>query len=151
MVATVGEIYNSPNSRNIIPGRVRFTVDIRSWDDELKKKAWEEIQKEFLRISQKTGCLIKMDLIWDIAHTVFDPRLVARVEKVASQLDYGIHSMVSGAGHDAAYVSRIAPTAMIFVPSIAGRSHVEVENTRWEDCEAGANVLLHCLLESANE
>jgi N-carbamoyl-L-amino-acid hydrolase len=151
MVATVGEIYNSPNSRNIIPGRVRFTVDIRSWDDELKKKAWEEIQKEFLRISQKTGCPIKMDLIWDIAHTVFDSRLVARVEKVASQLDYGIHSMVSGAGHDAAYVSRIAPTAMIFVPSIAGRSHVEVENTRWEDCEAGANVLLHCLLESANE
>jgi N-carbamoyl-L-amino-acid hydrolase len=92
-----------------------------------------------------------MDLIWDIPHTVFDPRLVERVEKVASQLGYGIHSMVSGAGHDAAYVSRVAPTAMIFVPSIGGRSHVEVENTRWEDCEAGANVLLHSLLESANE
>ncbi len=151
MVATVGEIYNSPNSRNIIPDRVRFTVDIRSWDDELKKDAWEEIQKEFLRISKNNGCPVKMDLIWDIAHTVFEPRLVERVEKVASQFDYGAHSMVSGAGHDAAYVSRIAPTAMIFVPSIAGRSHVEVENTRWEDCEAGANVLLHCLLESANE
>jgi len=50
-----------------------------------------------------------------------------------------------------AYVCRVAPTAMIFVPSIGGRSHVEVENTRWEDCEAGANVLLHCLLQSANE
>jgi N-carbamoyl-L-amino-acid hydrolase len=151
MVATVGEIYNSPNSRNIIPDRVRFTVDIRSWDDDLKKRAWEEIRKEFLRISENRGCPVKMDLIWDIAHTVFEPRLVERVEKVASQLGYDIHSMVSGAGHDAAYVSRVAPTAMIFVPSIGGRSHVEVENTRWEDCQAGANVLLHSLLESANE
>ena len=151
MVATVGEIYSFPNSRNIIPDRVRFTVDIRSWDDELKKGAREEIRQEFLRISKNRGCPVRMDLIWDIAHTVFDPRLVERVEKVASQLGYGIHSMVSGAGHDAAYVSRVAPTAMIFVPSIGGRSHVEVENTRWEDCEAGANVLLHSLLESANE
>jgi len=151
MVATVGEIYNSPNSRNIIPDRVRFTVDIRSWDDELKKGAWEEIRQEFLQISENRGCPVRMDLIWDIPHTVFEPRLVERVEKVASQLGYGIHSMVSGAGHDAAYVSRVAPTAMIFVPSIGGRSHVEVENTRWEDCEAGANVLLHSLLESANE
>ena len=151
MVATVGEIYNSPNSRNIIPDRVRFTVDIRSWDDELKKGAWEEIRQEFLQISENRGCPVRMELIWDIAHTVFEPRLVERVEKIASQLGYDIHSMVSGAGHDAAYVSRVAPTAMIFVPSIGGRSHVEVENTRWEDCEAGANVLLHSLLESANE
>jgi N-carbamoyl-L-amino-acid hydrolase len=151
VVATVGEIYNSPNSRNIIPDRVRFTVDIRSWDDDLKKGAWEEIRQEFLRISENRGCPVRMDLIWDIPHTVFEPRLVERVAKVASQMGYGIHSMVSGAGHDAAYISRVAPTAMIFVPSIGGRSHVEVENTRWEDCEAGANVLLHSLLESANE
>jgi N-carbamoyl-L-amino-acid hydrolase len=59
--------------------------------------------------------------------------------------------MVSGAGHDASYLSQVAPTAMIFVPSIGGRSHVEVENTRWEDCEAGTNVLLHCVLQSALE
>ena len=52
---------------------------------------------------------------------------------------------------DAAYINRIAPTAMIFVPSISGRSHVEVENTEWKDCEAGANVLLHCILQSSNE
>jgi N-carbamoyl-L-amino-acid hydrolase len=58
---------------------------------------------------------------------------------------------VSGAGHDAAYVSRLCPTAMIFVPSIGGRSHVEVESTCWEDCEAGCNVLLRCMLQSAME
>ncbi len=151
MVATVGEIYNSPNSRNIIPDRVRFTVDIRSWEDDLRRRAGEEIQRNFSEISANRGCPVRVDLIWDIGHTVFDRRLVERVEKVASQLGYGYHSMVSGAGHDAAYVSRVAPTAMIFVPSIGGRSHVEVENTRWEDCEAGANVLLHSLLESADE
>mgnify|MGYP000205173721 CR=1 FL=1 len=59
--------------------------------------------------------------------------------------------MPSGAGHDASYMNQVAPTAMIFVPSIGGRSHVEFENTRWEDCEAGANVLLHCILQSAGE
>jgi N-carbamoyl-L-amino-acid hydrolase len=57
--------------------------------------------------------------------------------------------MVSGAGHDASYMNQLCPTAMIFVPSIGGRSHVEVEKTTWEDCEAGANVLLHCVLKSA--
>jgi N-carbamoyl-L-amino-acid hydrolase len=58
---------------------------------------------------------------------------------------------VSGAGHDASYMNQVCPTAMIFVPSIGGRSHVEVENTAWSDCEAGANVLLHCLLKTTNE
>jgi len=151
MVATVGEIHNFPNSRNIIPDRVRFTVDIRCWDEGLKKRAAEALKEEFMRISQRRGCPVRVEGIWDIPHTVFDRRLVQRVEKTARQLGYSDHSMVSGAGHDAAYVGQVAPTAMIFVPSIGGRSHVEVENTTWEDCEAGANVLLHCLLQSANE
>ena len=59
--------------------------------------------------------------------------------------------MVSGAGHDASYMATVGPTAMIFVPSVGGRSHVEVEHTSWEDCEAGANVLLQCVLRSASE
>jgi len=151
LVATVGEIQNSPNSRNIIPDRVRFTVDIRSWDDSFRNRATEAIKKEFIQISQKRGCPVKMETIWEISHTEFDSNLVGTVEKTASQLGHSNYSMVSGAGHDAAYVCRVAPTAMIFVPSIGGRSHVEVETTRWEDCEAGANVLLHCLLQSANE
>lgn len=67
------------------------------------------------------------------------------------ELGYPALRMVSGAGHDASYMNQIAPTAMIFVPSIGGRSHVEVENTKWEDCEAGANVLLHSILQSAME
>lgn len=94
---------------------------------------------------------MRSEKTWSVRHTAFDERLVERVRKTAEELGYSIHPMVSGAGHDAVYLSQVAPTAMIFVPSIGGRSHVEVENTKWEDCEAGADVLLHCLLQSALE
>jgi N-carbamoyl-L-amino-acid hydrolase len=151
MVATVGEIHNFPNSRNIIPDRVHYTIDIRSWNDELAIQAWEDLQKDFGRIAERRGCPVRSEKTWSVSHTAFDERLVERVRKTAEELGYSIQPMVSGAGHDAAYLSQVAPTAMIFVPSIGGRSHVEVENTKWEDCEAGANVLLHCLLQSALE
>ena len=151
MVATVGEVHNLPNSRNIIPDKVHFTVDIRSWDDELAIRAWEEVKADFEAIGARRGCPIRMEEIWRVGHTPFEERLVERVVETAKQLGYSSHEMVSGAGHDASYMSQVAPTAMIFVPSIGGRSHVEVENTRWEDCEAGANVLLHCILQSASE
>ena len=81
----------------------------------------------------------------------FDDKLVKRVLSKAEMLGYSTNYMVSGAGHDASYMNTCCPTAMIFVPSIGGRSHVEIENTTWEDCEAGANVLLHCLLDSLME
>ncbi len=151
MVATVGEIHNYPNSRNIIPDKAHFTVDIRSWDDELVTRAWEEVRKDFDAIAERRGCPIRIEETWKVKHTPFDEKLVKRVLETADQLGYLNRPMVSGAGHDASYISMVAPTAMIFVPSIGGRSHVEVENTRWEDCEAGANVLLHCILQSALE
>jgi N-carbamoyl-L-amino-acid hydrolase len=151
MVATVGEIQNSPNSRNIIPGRVHFTVDIRSWDDNLAVRPWEEVKKDFEEIAERRGCPTRIEETWKIEHASFNEKLVKRVLETADQLGYSSHYMVSGAGHDASYMNQIAPTAMIFVPSIKGRSHVEVENTEWEDCEAGANVLLHCVLQSASE
>ena len=151
MVATVGEIQNHPNSRNIIPDKVHFTVDIRSWDDEHAIRAWEDLRADFEKIAERRGCPIKIEETWRVEHSPFDQRLVQRVLATADELGYSSLYMVSGAGHDASYMNQIAPSAMIFVPSIGGRSHVEVENTTWEDCEAGANVLLHCLLKSANE
>jgi len=151
MVATVGEIQNYPNSRNIIPDKVHFTVDIRSWDDDHAIKAWERLRNECETIAHQRGCPIRIEETWRVEHSPFDDKLVQRVLKSAETLGYPGHYMVSGAGHDASYMNQVAPTAMIFVPSIGGRSHVEVENTTWEDCEAGANVLLHCLIESANE
>jgi len=151
MVATVGEIHNFPNSRNIIPDRVHFTVDIRSWDDELVTRAWEDLKLDFGTIAARRECPLCIEETWRVGHTPFEERLVKRVLGIAGQLGYSSHYMVSGAGHDASYMSQVAPTAMVFVPSIGGRSHVEVENTKWEDCEAGANVLLHCILQSATE
>jgi N-carbamoyl-L-amino-acid hydrolase len=151
MVATVGEIQNYPNSRNIIPDKAHFTVDIRSWDDEHAIAAWEDVRKDFEEIAARRGCPIRIEETWRVEHSPFDERLVQRVLDSAKDLGYPALYMVSGAGHDASYMNQITSTAMIFVPSIGGRSHVEVENTRWEDCEAGANVLLQCLLASANE
>ncbi len=151
LVATVGEIQNYPNSRNIIPDRVHFTVDLRSWDDELAIRAWESLKKDFQQIADRRGTPIGMEETWRCPHAPFDERLVQRVLETAEELGYSRLHMVSGAGHDASYVNQVAPTAMIFVPSIGGRSHVEVEKTTWEDCEKGANVLLHSILKSANE
>ncbi len=151
MVATVGEIQNEPNSRNIIPDKVHFTVDIRSWDDDLALRAWDDLKGEFEKIAGHRGCPIRIEETWRVEHSPFDQRLVKRVLETADQLGYPTLPMVSGAGHDASYANQICPTAMIFVPSVGGRSHVEIERTSWEDCEAGANVLLHCVLQSANE
>jgi N-carbamoyl-L-amino-acid hydrolase len=151
MVSTVGEIQNYPNSRNIIPDKVHFTVDIRSWDDDNALKAWEVVRKDFEDIATRRGCPIRIEETWRVEHSPFDEKLVQRVLDAADDLGYASLHMVSGAGHDASYMNQVCPTAMIFVPSIGGRSHVEVENTTWEDCEAGANVLLHAILKSANE
>jgi N-carbamoyl-L-amino-acid hydrolase len=151
MVATVGEIQNYPNSRNIIPDKVHFTVDIRSWDDDHALKAWELLKKDFAGIAVRRGTPMRIEETWRVAHAPFNEKLVQRVLDTAKELGYSHLHMVSGAGHDASYMNQVCPTAMIFVPSIGGRSHVEVENTTWEDCEAGANVLLHALLKTANE
>ena len=149
LVATVGEIQNSPNSRNIIPDGVRFTIDLRSWNDDLVQKAWEELKRDFQKVSNRRGCPVRLEEIWKVDHAPFSPELVEMVRDASRGLGLDPHPMVSGAGHDASYMNQIAPTAMIFVPSIGGRSHAEVENTSWEDCEVGANVLLKCLLTTA--
>ena len=151
LVATVGEIENYPNSRNIIPDKVHFTVDIRSWDDDHALKAWEVLREDFEGIAARRGCPITIEETWKVQHSPFDEKLVERILDTADQLGYPNLHMVSGAGHDASYMNQVCPTAMIFVPSIGGRSHVEVENTSWEDCEAGANTLLHAILQSAEE
>jgi beta-ureidopropionase / N-carbamoyl-L-amino-acid hydrolase len=151
MVATVGEIQNYPNSRNIIPDKVHFTVDIRSWDDALALRAWDKLKQDCITIANSRGCPIRIEETWRVKHAEFDKKLVQHVSDVAKKLEYSTLPMVSGAGHDASYMNQIAPTAMIFVPSIGGRSHVEIESTTWEHCAAGANVLLHCLLDIAND
>jgi beta-ureidopropionase / N-carbamoyl-L-amino-acid hydrolase len=151
LVATVGEIHNYPNSRNIIPDTVDFTVDIRSWEENFALQAWELVRKDFQAIAARWGCPIEIEETWHVPTRPFDKRLVNIVRQAAIDLGYSTYDLVSGAGHDASYMASVGPTAMIFVPSIGGRSHVEVEKTSWEDCEAGANVLLFSLLKAAME
>ncbi|MEN6485654.1 MAG: M20 family metallo-hydrolase, partial [Syntrophobacteraceae bacterium] len=129
MVATVGEIHNHPNSRNIIPDHVHFNVDIRSWDDDLALRSWDLLREEFEGIAARYGCPVNIEETFRVAHSPFDERLVRRVLDVAGELGYSSMPWVSGAGHDATCMNHVCPTAMIFVPSIGGRSHVEVENT----------------------
>ena len=150
LVATVGEIHNHPNSRNIIPDGVHFTVDIRSWDDALALHAWDDLRDDLEGIAAARGCPLRIEETCRVRHAPFDEKLMDRLADAADMLGYTKLHMVSGAGHDAIYINQIAPTAMIFVPSVGGRSHVEVEETSWQDCEAGTNVLLHCLLQSAH-
>jgi N-carbamoyl-L-amino-acid hydrolase len=151
MVATVGEIHNYPNSRNIIPDGVHFTIDIRSWDDDHALASFEKLRPQMLEIAEKHGTPIRIEETWKVVKAPFDQDLFERVYETGVELGYPTMKWVSGAGHDASYMNQLMPAAMIFVPSIGGRSHVEVEETKWEDCEAGANVLLHCMLKSANE
>ena len=151
MVATVGELQNQPNSRNTIPGRVHFTIDLRSWDDEVALRSWDDVRADFEVIAARHGCRLRTEEISRARHSEFAPHLVERVQTAARDLGYSTLPMVSGAVHDASYAATVGPAAMIFVPSIGGRSHVEVEDTSWDDCEAGANVLLLCVLRSADE
>jgi len=109
MVATVGEIQNYPNSRNIIPDKVHFTVDIRSWDDDLALKAWKDVRKDFEEIATRRGCPIRIEETWRVEHSPFDEKLVQRVLDTAEELGYPALHMVSGAGHDASYMNQIAP------------------------------------------
>jgi len=126
-------------------------VEIRSWVDEHAIKAWKLVRQDFEDIAARSGCPIKIEETWRVEDSPFDEKRVQLVLDAAEALGYSCLHMVSGAGHDASYMNQVCPTAMIFIPSIGGRSHVEIENSRWEDCEAGANVLLHSMLKSANE
>ncbi len=151
LVATVGRIRSQPGSPNIIPEEVVFTVDLRCWDDGVAWEAWRTMERAFDDCARRRGCIVHTAGHWDVRPVPFHPPLVRQIEETAQTLGHGTHAMVSGAGHDAGHVALVAPAAMVLVPSIGGRSHVEAEDTAWEDCAAGADVLLRCVLRSAME
>jgi N-carbamoyl-L-amino-acid hydrolase len=145
-VGTVGSLEVLPNSPNVVPGEVRFTVDFRHPQtavlDAMERglfAAVEAVCKE-LRLE---GAATK---IWDQPPVAFDPQCIAAVREAAAQSGFAAREIVSGAGHDAAYVARVAPTAMIFVPCRDGISHNEAEFASKEQCAAGAQVLLQAVL-----
>ena len=151
VVATVGEVHASPNSRNVIAGDVQFTIDVRGWNEPATDDVCRRIEAALAEAARQAGCQVMPERIWQVARVPFDTRLREMVREAASSLGLPCLDMVSGASHDMIYIAQVAPGAMIFVPSIGGRSHAEVENTAWQDCAAGTDVLLQCLLRAGNE
>jgi N-carbamoyl-L-amino-acid hydrolase len=149
-VSTVGMLQVSPNSRNTIPGSVFLTVDLRHPDDHTLSAMEAELHKICAAICEPARIEADVDMIWYSPPIVFDKDCVGAVKQAASTAGYGNMEIVSGAGHDACYVSRVAPTAMIFVPCEEGVSHNESESATPEDLAAGCNVLLYAMLERAS-
>jgi N-carbamoyl-L-amino-acid hydrolase len=149
-VSTVGMMQVSPNSRNTIPGSVFLTVDLRHPDDETLSAMEAELREACRMICTPTKIEADVEMIWYSPPIVFDKDCVGAVKQAASAAGYGNMEIISGAGHDACYVSRVAPTAMIFVPCEEGVSHNEAESATPEDLAAGCNVLLYAMLERAS-
>lgn len=145
-VASVGLIENRPNSRNVVPGEVFFTVDLRHPEEDVL----DIMEKEYRAALPKIAVELRLDLeekrIWNSPAVQFAPELVDCVRAGAKQAGFSMRDMASGAGHDAAYIARVAPTTMIFVPCEGGISHNESESTSFDECGAGAQVLLNAVL-----
>jgi N-carbamoyl-L-amino-acid hydrolase len=147
--ATVGELHVSPSSRNTVPGTVSLTIDLRHPDAGTLDAMHAALEALCIRIADEQGLSVDLRSIWLSPPVAFDSACVDAVRGAADATGQVAMDIVSGAGHDAVYMSRVAPTAMIFVPCEGGISHNEIENATSSDLEAGANVLLHAMLERA--
>ena len=147
--ATVGFMQVSPNSRNVIPGLVKMTVDMRHPVDEDLATMDRELRDAATAIARDLRLEFELQQVDHFPASRFDAKCVDAVRAATRALGYPHREMVSGAGHDAIYIARVAPTAMIFVPCKDGISHSETEDARPEHLEAGANVLLHAMLARA--
>jgi N-carbamoyl-L-amino-acid hydrolase len=148
--ATVGFVQVSPNSRNTIPGRVFFTVDFRHPVDAVLTAMDAELREACAAAAASQSLVVAVEEFWYFPPTPFAQRLVSAVREAAQAQGYAHQDIVSGAGHDAVYMARVAPAAMIFVPCVGGISHNEIEDAKPDDLTAGCNVLLNALLESAD-
>jgi len=147
--ATVGNMQVSPNSRNVVPGRVAMTVDVRHPDDNALASMDRELRDVAERIAHELALECDLRQVDQFPPSRFDAGCVDAVRDAARQLGLSNRDIVSGAAHDAIYVGRVAPAAMIFVPCKDGISHNEIEDARPEHLEAGANVLLHAVVGRA--
>ncbi len=147
-VGTVGLIESAPNSRNVIPGSVFFTIDFRHPDDAVVAAMEREVREEIDRIASENRVHAVVERVWDSPAVHFNEDCIGAVARAAEALGYPARRIVSGPGHDSAYVARVAPTSMVFVPCRGGLSHNEEEHAEQADVVAGANVLLHAVLET---
>jgi N-carbamoyl-L-amino-acid hydrolase len=146
---TVGFVQNFPNSRNVIPGRVSFSIDLRNNDAERLDAMDRDIRGFIEKMAKESGLEISIEQVSHFEPCPFEKGCVGAVEGAAKELGYSYMDAVSGAGHDAVYMARLAPAGMVFVPCKDGISHNEIEDAKPEHLEAGCNVLLHAMLDRA--
>lgn len=146
---TVGMVQVHPNSRNVIPGSVKFSIDLRNATDALCDAMDADIRAVAEKLSKDSGLPITIELVSHYPATPFHADCIGSVASAAKKLGYSNMPCISGAGHDAVYMSRLAPAGMIFIPCKDGISHNEIEDAKPEHITAGCNVLLHAMLERA--
>ncbi|TDR40632.1 N-carbamoyl-L-amino-acid hydrolase [Pseudomonas brenneri] len=149
--ATVGMANIFPNSRNVVPGRVFFSVEFRHPDETVLGVQDQQLHEAVARIAEGIGLQASVKQIFQYAPIAFDKDCVDVVQIAAQVLGYSHRRMISGAGHDACYLNQVAPTAMIFVPCVDGLSHNEAEEIHPHWSTAGADVLLQAILASSRE
>jgi len=145
-VGTVGQLQVHPNAPNVIPGRVRHTIELRDLSSKKIARLAAVIWKEASAIAARTGTEIHIRRMSHHEEALATPAVQKAIEYAAESLGLGHMRLPSGAGHDAQMMARLGPMGMIFVPSVAGISHSPRELSRWEDCARGADTLLHSLL-----
>jgi len=147
-LGTVGLIENRPNSHNVVPGETFFTIDLRHPDDAVLAEMEKSLLTTLDSVAESGKVTLSIRQIWDAPAVPFDRRCIDIVTDSAREAGYTPREIVSGPGHDAAYLARITPTAMIFVPCRDGLSHNEAESITQAEAEAGANVLLGAILRA---
>ena len=148
-VGAAGHIEVFPNSRNVIPGKAVFTVDFRSPELSVIEDMEARLRSEGAKIAEEMGLEIAFEKVGGFDPVPFDEGCVDAVRRAAEKLGYSHREIISGAGHDACWIARVAPTAMIMCPCVDGLSHNEDEEISREWAAAGADVLLHAVLETA--
>ncbi len=148
-VGTIGEAVIAAPSRNVIPGSIAFTMDLRSADETVLAALEADVRAATDEIAARRRVDVTLTKIWHKPPTHFHPQIVSAVETAARDLGYSHRRITSGAGHDACNLNTVMPAAMIFVPCKDGVSHNELEDATHDDCAAGTNVLLHTVLALA--
>jgi len=148
-VGAAGHIDVYPNSRNVIPGKVVFTVDLRSPDLATITDMEAQLKTGAKKICAEMGLGIEIEKVGGFDPVTFDEKCVSAVRGAAKRLGYSHRDLISGAGHDACWINAVAPTAMIMCPCVDGLSHNEAEDISKEWATAGAEVLMHAVVETA--
>jgi N-carbamoyl-L-amino-acid hydrolase len=148
-VGAIGHIEISPNSRNVVPGKTLFTIDIRSPDEQVLNQMRARIEEGIASICEALGISHQVEEVGHFTPVTFDEGCTSTVRRAAERLGYTHRDIVSGAGHDACWINRVAPVAMVMCACVDGLSHNEAEEIRPEWAKAGADVLLHAVLETA--